>query len=98
MLVEHLPPDGALARAVRGHPWTLADHHAADTVDVLHILLTAFLNVHREEKAPALPWPEPVWRPGDPTPEEKAAAAERSAREARAGYDDIVALAAPGRI
>lgn len=96
-MVEHLPPDGALARAARGHAWQTETYHLADTVDILGRLLVAFLNANRSEKAAAAPYPEPVPRPGDPTPKQKAKAARKAARRAREGYDDIVRQVTPGR-
>lgn len=96
-MVEHLPPDGALARAARGHSWRTETYHLAEITDLLGRLLVAFVNANRSEKSRAAPYPEPVWRPGDPTPEQKAKRARKAARKARAGYDDIVAQVAPGR-
>ncbi|MEL3944879.1 hypothetical protein [Streptomyces sp. LNU-CPARS28] len=99
MLAEGLPVDGgALARAVTGSSWTLADYRLADTVDLLARLDVAFRNVHRAENAPPVPWPDPVPRPGDPSPRQLARAREREAREAREGYEDIVRQVAPGRL
>ncbi|HEY8985447.1 MAG TPA: hypothetical protein VIU15_38485 [Streptomyces sp.] len=43
-----------------------------------------------------MPWPEPGWRPGDPTPEESAAEAERNQAKARAAYAHITAQVLPG--
>jgi hypothetical protein len=98
VLVEGLPSDGALGRAVTGSAWRLSDYHDADMVDALEKIFITLYNVHRAEGAPVLPWPEPVARPGDPSPEAKAKAQEREAREAREGYEDIVGQVAPGRI
>ncbi|RLL68133.1 hypothetical protein [Streptomyces sp. Z26] len=98
VLIEGLPPDGALGRAASGHAWTLADMRDADTLDVLGRLFVATYNANRAESAPELPWPDPVPRPGDPTPKQKAKAAKREKRAAREGYEDIVAQVAPGRI
>lgn len=99
MLVEGLPAQGgALARAVAGHAWSLSDYRLADAVDLLARLDTAFRNVHRPENAPAAPWPEPVPRPGDPSPRELARARRREECQAREGYEDIVRQVAPGRL
>lgn len=98
MLVEGLPADGALGRAVSGSVWRLSDYRDADMVDALERIFTALYNAHRGEKAPVMPWPEPVPRPGDPSPEAKAKAQAKEARAAREGYEDIVSQVAPGRI
>lgn len=98
MLVQGLPPDGATARAVNGHAWTLSDFHRADQVDLLARIDVALRNAYRAEKAPPVPWPEPVWRPGQESPEQKRKAKKRAAQAAREGYEDIVAQVAPGRI
>lgn len=90
VLAEHLPPDGALARAAAGHHWTHADYAAADTRDLVELLLVAFINAHRPEGKPAVPWPSPSWRPGDPLPEEAAAADEERDAKARAAYHRIL--------
>lgn len=96
-MVEQLPPDGALARAIRGHSWQTDTYHLADAVDLLGRLLVDFRNANRGEKARAAPYPDPVPRPGDPTPKQKAKRARKAARKAREGYDDIVRQVAPGR-
>lgn len=96
VLVEGLPPDSATARAHNGHAWQALDYAAADTRDLLALLFTAFVNANRDPKKPAMPWPEPGWRPGDPTPEESAAAAERDRAKARAAYDHITSQVLPG--
>lgn len=90
-MVERLPPDGATARAYSGHAWLPGDFAAADTRDLLNLLLTAFINANRDPKKPPLPWPKPGWRPGDATPEEAAAKADEQRARARAAYEHIVA-------
>jgi len=97
VLVEHLPPDSATARAVLGHTWQSAEWLLADIRDDMARLVTAFLNAHRDEKSPELQWPEPVWRPGDPSPEEKAQQQEQERAANRAAYEEIVSIVAPGR-
>jgi hypothetical protein len=90
-MVENLPPDGATARAHNGHAWRQIDYAAADSRDLLHLLLTAFVNANRDPKKSggALPWPQPSWRPGDPVPDE--AKAERDKARAKAAYEHILA-------
>ncbi|ESU46500.1 hypothetical protein K7395_24700 [Streptomyces filamentosus] len=95
VMVEGLPPDGAVARAARGHHWTQADYHRADDVDLLGRLVTAFLNVNRAENSPEMPYPEPVWRPGDPVPEDPATAAEEKRLAARRAFEHINAQVRP---
>lgn len=98
VLVEGLPPDGATARAATGNAWTLADWRIADVVDLLGRLVIDFENVHRPEKAPTLPYPDKVWRPGAPSAKAKAKAKAKAERQAREGYEDIVSKVAPGRL
>ncbi|MFJ9979703.1 hypothetical protein [Streptomyces cyaneofuscatus] len=95
VMVEHLPPDGATARAHNGHTWQSIDYTATDTRDLLALLFTAFVNANRDPAKPSMPWPEPAWRPGDPTPEESEAQAERNRAKARAAYDHITAQVLP---
>ncbi|EFL01584.1 predicted protein [Streptomyces sp. SPB78] len=95
VLVEGLPPDGALARAAAGHHWRQADFHAADQLDALLRLLTDFRNANRAETAPALPYPDPVWRPTDPSPKQRKRAERRERQEARAGYQRLVSQLTP---
>jgi hypothetical protein len=96
VLVEGLPPNGALARAAAGHALGYADFRMADLVDLMGRLLTDFRNANRAENAPTQPYPEAVWRP-----EPKAAAkkrkrkARKEATEARSGYLRIVAQVTP---
>jgi hypothetical protein len=96
VLVEGLPPNGALARAAAGHHWQHSDYLLADLVDTMARLVTDFRNANRAEKTPPQPYPDPVWRP------EKASAkktrqkkARKEAAEARSGYMRIVALVTP---
>lgn len=96
VLVEGLPPTGATARAANGHAWQAETYAAADTRDLLGLLFTAFVNANRDPKKPAMPWPEPGWRPGDPTPEESEATAARDKARARAAYDHITSQVLPG--
>ncbi|MFD9212095.1 hypothetical protein ACFVY9_03045 [Streptomyces sp. NPDC059544] len=93
VMVEHLPPDGAAARALNGHTWRQLDYSAADSRDLLALLLTAFVNANRDPKkggAP-LPWPKPSWRPGDPVPDETQD--EKDKARAKAAYEHILAQA-----
>lgn len=91
VLVEQLPPDGATARAHNGHAWQSLDYAAADSRDLLALLFTAFVNANRDPKKPPMAYPEPGWRPGDPTPDESEATAERDRAKARAAYEHILA-------
>lgn len=95
VMVEGLPPDSATGRAGKGRGWDHGDYAAADTVDLLSLLLTAFLNVNRDPKKPALPWPEPGWRPGDPDPGEVAADQAGKRARAREEYVRITSQVLP---
>ncbi|MGW7248816.1 hypothetical protein [Streptomyces decoyicus] len=93
VLVEALPPDSATARAHNGNAWLHSDYVATDSRDLLDLLFTAFCNANRDPKKPAIPWPKPSWRPGDPLPEDTAAADEAKRVKAHAAYEHIVARA-----
>ncbi|MFE7047119.1 hypothetical protein ACFVAM_01925 [Streptomyces californicus] len=95
MLVEGLPPDGALARAASKSPWTSTEYQLADIRDLLGRQAVDFRNANRGEKTPQQPYPEPVWRPGDPTPKQKAKAEARKLRKAREGSQQIVDMVLP---
>lgn len=95
VMVENLPPDGATARAQAGHHWQHLDYAAANMTDLLARLLTQFENANRAEKAPPQPLPERVWRPGDPLPEDTAAAEAEQRAAARATYERINAKVLP---
>lgn len=97
IMVEGLPPDGAVARAAAGNHWTQRDWAAADSRDLLELLFIAFANVHRGEKGQPIPWPEPSWRPGDPLPEDTAAASEAKRAKARDAYHHINSQVLPGK-
>jgi hypothetical protein len=94
VMVEHLPPDGALARARAGHHWTHLNYTAADTRDLVELLLVAFVNANRDpDKGSPMPYPERSWRPGDPLPEDTSAADEEKRAKSRAAYEHILARA-----
>lgn len=95
VLVDALPPDSATGRAIAGHHWSHLDWAAADTVDLLALLVTQFANAHRGEKTSPAPLPEPGWRPGDPPPDDAAAAEEERSAKARAAYARINAQVLP---
>lgn len=97
VMVEGLPPTGALARAAAGHAWTQADWSGADSRDLLELLFVAFSNVNRKESTPPIPWPEPSWRPGDPLPETAAAADDEKRARARAAFDRVNSQVLPGK-
>lgn len=90
VLVEALPADSATARAHTGHDWRAAEYALADTRDLLDLLLTAFLNVNRDEKTAPMPWPKPSWRPGDPVPGADEGDAEEKKAKAKAAYEHIL--------
>ncbi|MFF2525893.1 hypothetical protein [Streptomyces liangshanensis] len=94
-MVEHLPPGSATARAELGHHWSQDTYLLADLRDMAGDHFTAFLNANRAEKSPPLPYPERSWRPGDPTPEQKAKQDARDLAEARKGYQRLVAQVTP---
>lgn len=95
VMVEGLPPDGALARAASGSPWTATQYQLAELLDRAGRMETDFRNANRAENSAQQPYPEPAWRPGDPTPKQKAKAARTEAQNARQGYQRIVAIATP---
>ncbi|MFF9088655.1 hypothetical protein ACF1BE_19925 [Streptomyces sp. NPDC014991] len=97
VMVEGLPPGGALSRAVSGHAWSHDTYAAADSRDLLALLFTAFVNANRDPKKPPMPWPKPGWRPGDPLPEESEAAAEQGRAQARVAYEHITAQVLPAK-
>ena len=94
-MVEGLPPDGALARAVSGTPWGTTEYQLAKILDRLGRMETDFRNANRPEKSSPQDYPEREWRPGDPSPKRKAKAERKAARKARQGYQRIVAIATP---
>lgn len=95
VMVEGLPPDGATARAASGHHWRHLEFMVAHLLDETARLRVDFGNANREEKAPAREYPEPVWRPGQPSEKKQAAKKRKEQAAARAGYLRIVAIATP---
>ncbi|GGX01892.1 hypothetical protein [Streptomyces chryseus] len=88
VMVQGLPPDGAMARAMAGHHWQHIDWAAAETRDMVERLFVAFCNANRDPKSAAVPYPERTWRPGDPMPEPADEDAKRE--QSRAAYEHIV--------
>ncbi|MEU9199021.1 hypothetical protein [Streptomyces sp. NPDC048332] len=95
VMVEGLPPGGALARAITDSPWGTAEYQLADLLDGIARMETDFRNANRGEKSQAEPYPDRTWRPGDPSPKQKAKAEAKAARKGRQGYQRIVAMATP---
>lgn len=94
--MEGLPPDGALARKLAGHPLQYSDFRLADLVDQIGLLLTDFRNANRREKDTPQPYPEKVWRPTSAKDKKKQEKKTRKeAAQARAGYMRIVSLVTP---
>ncbi|MEV8124114.1 hypothetical protein AB0P07_08365 [Streptomyces sp. NPDC085944] len=97
VMVEGLPPGGATARAANGHAWQHIDYAVTDTRDLVDLLLTAFLNANRKPESPAMPWPTPSWRPGDPLPEDTEAQTVQDRAQAKAAYERITAQVLPSK-
>ncbi|GAA1358110.1 hypothetical protein GCM10009612_27530 [Streptomyces beijiangensis] len=66
MLVQHMPRDSALARAIHGEAadWTATDHLLAYVVDQLAEANWMFATVNRDEDEEPLEYPAPLRRPG----------------------------------
>lgn len=66
MLVQHLPRDAALVRALRGEEadWGLGEHLLAAAVDQLAAANWMFASAHTAEHADPPARPEPIPRPG----------------------------------
>jgi hypothetical protein len=76
VLIEHLPRDSALVRALHGEDaeWGLPEHLLAATVDQLAVGNWLFASAHTPENASPPERPTPVSRPGidEPEPAETA--------------------------
>lgn len=66
MLVQHLPRDAALVRALRGEEadWGLGEHLLAAAVDQLAAANWMYASTHTAEHADPPARPEPIPRPG----------------------------------
>ncbi|MEV7137078.1 hypothetical protein [Streptomyces tauricus] len=81
MLVQHLPRDSALIRALHGEAadWSVTDYLLAAVVDQLAEANWMFATVNRDEDSEPLEFPEAVPRPGaEPDAEPDAESAERT--------------------
>ncbi|MGQ4486896.1 hypothetical protein ACN6LM_003911 [Streptomyces sp. SAS_281] len=94
-MVEGLPANGALARAITGSPWGTVEYQLAKALDRLGRMEVDFRNANRAEKSAAQEYPEPEWRPGDPTPKQKAKAERKAQRQARTGHLRLVRQLTP---
>ncbi|MEU6872388.1 hypothetical protein [Streptomyces sp. NPDC046751] len=94
-MVEGLPPGGALGRAASKSPWSSTEYLLAELADRIGRMETDFRNANRGEKTPVRPYPDPVWRPGDPAPKQREAAERKAEAAARQDYQRIVAVATP---
>ena len=69
-MVEHLPHDSALHRAVRGHAWKETEYLLAEVADAVRTLagITVAVNSKRPK---SVKMPEPLPRPTDEAEEER---------------------------
>ncbi|MGK5631221.1 hypothetical protein [Streptomyces sp. URMC 123] len=67
VLLEHLPRDGAVARALHEEAaeWSVTDHLLATVADQLAVANWMFATVNSDEDADPLEYPAPIPRPGD---------------------------------
>ncbi|MEF9903670.1 hypothetical protein [Streptomyces sp. P9-A2] len=84
-----------MSRRTVGHHWQHLEFMLAELLDLQARFRTDFGNANRDEKAAPRPYPDPVWRPNQPSEKQQAKAKQREAAEARTGYMRIVALATP---
>ena len=77
VLIQHLPRDAALVRAVHGEDveWGLTEHLLATAVDQLATGNWLFATAHMPEQASPPERPRPVPRPGIETGDDSAPAA-----------------------
>lgn len=70
----NLPVESSLRREMVGPvgQWTQSEHLLAGLVDSMRVQNWMYAAMHRAENTPMPPRPEPLRRPGDPTPEELA--------------------------
>lgn len=61
VLIEHLPPTAATARAHRGHGWVDANYQLADVADLLNnlVAVTVAANSKDGRVQPPKPYPRP---------------------------------------
>ncbi|WP_435862954.1 hypothetical protein [Streptomyces phaeochromogenes] len=83
MLIQHLPRDSALVRALHGEAadWSVTDHLLATVVDQLAEANWMFATVNRDEDAESIDFPEPVPRPGAERQEPVTDTASRTASQ-----------------
>lgn len=81
VLIEHLPRDAALVRALHGETaeWGLTEHLLAATVDQLAVSNWLFVSANRDEHADPPERPSPVPRPGIEEEEPVAASPDQIA-------------------
>ncbi|MEU3020087.1 hypothetical protein ABZ635_22130 [Nocardiopsis sp. NPDC007018] len=91
VMVEHLPQDSALHRAVRGHGWQESEYLLAEVADAVRTL--AAITVAVNSKRPkSVKMPEPLPRPIDEADEARKAEERAYAEQA---YSDLVSALTP---
>lgn len=68
VLIEHLPPDSALGRAIQGHAWQFANYQLANVQDALEAVRRQVAVSAGAKNLPpfkAVPRPDPGDRTGD---------------------------------
>lgn len=64
VLIEHLPPDCALARAINGHGWTAVNYQLANLADAVNQTTRQVAQSVSTKRLPAVkptPRPEPAY-------------------------------------
>lgn len=91
MLVEGLPPDSALGRAINGTSWQDREYLLHDIDSRIRDLFALAYNIHRDPKTAPMT-PDYIDRPR--TPRDEAIEAEQQALEAerRSAANDLAAL------
>lgn len=91
VLLEHLPPDSAWHRQVRGHDWQDVEYLLAEIGDATRQLLTYTVAINSRNPN-RVKRPEPLPRPVDKAEQARKEAEQKQAQEA---YQNLVARLTP---
>lgn len=91
VMIEHLPPDSALHRTIRGHSWREIEYLLAEATDAVRTLIAITVAVN-SRRPKSVKMPQPLPRPVDELEEAQKRDREQAAE---AAYEGLLGALTP---